>query len=108
MSALVDAVGWTLMLVGAVFALLTGLGLHRFHDSYARLHVAGKAATLGVVSTLVGAAFLLEDTPGRFTLLLAAVFILITSPAGAQALGGSATRGGTPTADDTIAVPLED
>lgn len=108
MNTVVQVLGWSLLLLGGVFTVITGIGLHRFADSYARLHVAGKAATLGVVATLVGAAALLEDTGGSLRLLLAGAFLLVTTPAGAQALAGSSYRGNVPMSDETRHVAVDE
>lgn len=83
------ALGWALMVLGALWMLLASIGIHRMSTAMSRLLVAGKAATLGIVALLVGAALVLQDPGGSALLVLAAAVLLITTPAGAQALASA-------------------
>ena len=49
-------IGEVLVLVGAAFTLLAGIGTLRFSDVFARMHALGKASTLGLLLVLLGAA----------------------------------------------------
>ncbi|SOD65798.1 multisubunit sodium/proton antiporter, MrpG subunit [Streptomyces zhaozhouensis] len=78
-DVVVDVVSAVLMLVGAGFCLLSGIGLVRFPDTVSRLHAASKAQTLGVLLVVLGA--VLQTPAGKApSLLLIALFSLLTAP----------------------------
>ncbi|MFC9066622.1 MULTISPECIES: monovalent cation/H(+) antiporter subunit G [Streptomyces] len=79
MSGVREVVGVVLMLGGALFSLLAGVGMLRFADTVSRLHAASKAQTLGLLLVLVGAA-VHEGGPSAPPLLLIGVFMLVTAP----------------------------
>lgn len=85
-----DVVVGFLLLAGAVFVALAGIGVVRFPDLYSRMHAATKATALGFALVAVAAALRLED--GRFKLLLAVALILLTSPVAAHLVGRSSYR----------------
>lgn len=85
------ALGWTLMVAGAGVSLVAAAGLHRRVDSFARMHIAGLMVTVGVVPIMLGSALIVGGA-GAAKLVLAAVFLLVTSPAATGALA-SATWG---------------
>lgn len=76
-----------LISIGAVFMLLAAVGVVRFPDVYSRMHSATKAASLGFVCVLLGAAFLLDDGLASAKLVVAALVQLVVGPAAAHALG---------------------
>ncbi|TNM34658.1 monovalent cation/H(+) antiporter subunit G [Streptomyces sedi] len=74
-----DVVSAVLILAGAGFCLLSGIGLVRFPDTVSRLHAASKAQTLGVLLVVLGA--VLQTPAGKApSLLLIALFSLLTAP----------------------------
>lgn len=87
-----------LVVLGAVFCALSAFGLLRLPDVYLRSHAATKSATLGVLCVLSGAFlyFLFSDGTVSFKLLLAIVFVFITSPVAGHLNGRSAYRSGVP------------
>lgn len=90
-----------LLLVGASLGLIAGIGLHRLPDLFSRMHAATKPATLGLVLTLLGVAFVLGDASA--TAKLGAVIILqfVTAPISAHLIGRSAYVAGTELSPDT-------
>jgi multicomponent Na+:H+ antiporter subunit G len=84
-----------LMTVGALLALIAGIGLQRFPDVFARMHAATKPATLGLALVLSGAALLMPDAGAVAKLLLVIVFQFITAPVGGHLVGRAAYRAGT-------------
>ncbi|MFP8962345.1 monovalent cation/H(+) antiporter subunit G [Streptomyces nanhaiensis] len=82
-----------LLLCGAVFCLLGGVGLVRFPDTVTRLQAAAKAQNLGLLLILIGAA-LRVPLPYAGLLLLIAVFQLTTVPVLGQIVGRIAYRTG--------------
>ncbi|WP_438493694.1 monovalent cation/H(+) antiporter subunit G [Paenibacillus sp. IHBB 3054] len=93
-----------LVLLGAVFCGLSAFGLVRLPDVYLRSHAATKSATLGVLCVLSGAFvyFLFHDGMVSYKLLLAIVFVFITSPVAGHLNGRSAYRSGVPLWEGSI------
>lgn len=87
---MVDIVVGILAFTGGLLVLLSGVGVVRFRDVYARMHAATKASTLGLA--LIGVAGALALDGGRPKLVLAVAFIFITAPSAAHLIGGTAYR----------------
>ena len=83
------------MLVGALFTVIAGVGLHRFDDVFGRMHAAGKASTLGLLLILLGVALRLTDIGDLMKLGMVAVLAVITIPAGVHIIARAAWRSGT-------------
>lgn len=83
-----DTIVGVLVLTGAVFVMLAGLGALRLGDVYARMHAITKASTIAVV--LVGAAGAIALDAGRWKVVLAAVLLFITAPSAAHLIGRAA------------------
>ena len=75
-----------LLVVGAGWFLLAGLGVARFGDTLARIHAATKATTLGMALVVLGAA-LEAPGPDAVKLLLAIALVALTNPLGGHLLG---------------------
>lgn len=75
-----DVIGEVLMILGACFALLAGIGVHKFPDAYSRMHAAAKSPTLGLILAALGAALRIRTGIAIGTLLLVIVLQLLTSP----------------------------
>lgn len=82
----VDVVGDILILLGAAWFVLAGLGVARLGDSLARVHAATKATTLGMILVVLGAALQLPLEDG-LRLALAIFLIALTNPLGGHLLG---------------------
>ena len=74
------------MLLGVVVATLGVLGMFRFPDVHTQLHAAGKAVFLGVVAFLV-ASMATGDGEIIARAALVSVFLVLTTPVGAHAIG---------------------
>jgi multicomponent Na+:H+ antiporter subunit G len=86
MAVVIDILSWILLLAGAGFMLVGGIGVLRLPDVYTRAHAAGITDTLGADLILIG--LILQ---GGFTLVsvklaLILVFIFFTSPTSTHAL----------------------
>lgn len=79
-SGVIDVVGDVLMILGAGFALVAGLGVHRFRDAYSRMHAAAKSPTLGLMLAAIGAALRVRTGVAVATLALVVILQLLTSP----------------------------
>ncbi len=106
MAALLELTGAMLLVVGAFFLLLGGLGLVRMPDLFNRIQAGTKTTTLGTVLSLLGVA-LMEPQWG-WKLLLIALFILFTNPISAQVLARSAHRTGEAKSCKTVVDRLEE
>jgi multicomponent Na+:H+ antiporter subunit G len=73
--------------LGTVFVLLAAVGLLRMPDTYLRMAVSTKAATLGIGLILVSAAIYFYDFSTTTRVLAIILFILITAPVGAHLIG---------------------
>jgi multicomponent Na+:H+ antiporter subunit G len=82
-------IGQSLVLAGAVFMLLAGIGVLRFGDTLARMHALTKASSLGVILVLSGTAWALENVNDVTSLLLAIALQLLTMPVGANLMSAT-------------------
>jgi multicomponent Na+:H+ antiporter subunit G len=87
-----DMLGGLLLVTGAAFLLLGGLGLVRMPDVFNRIQAGTKATTLGTLLSLAGMACLRPDWGVK--LLLIGLFILFTNPISSQVLARAAHRSG--------------
>jgi multicomponent Na+:H+ antiporter subunit G len=94
MNGFTDLVTAVLLPSGAAFCALGGLGLLRFPDVLSRLQAATKAHTIGLLLILIGAAPQSGSASAVASLLLVAVFQLLTAPVIAQTIGAAAYCGG--------------
>ncbi len=106
MAELFDFIGALVLLAGAGFLFLGGLGLYRMPDLYTRIQSGTKATTLGTLLLLLGAAIMV---PGwALKLLLIMLFLMFTNPLSSQVLARSAHRAGVPTGAATTHDQLAD
>lgn len=94
MSTVVDVIAAALLILGSALALIAAIGMFRMPDTYSRIHVATKPATLAVVCT-VGAAVLLVPGPAPTAKLALAVALQFwTAPVASHMLGRAAHASG--------------
>jgi len=88
---LVEALISLMLVIGALFTLVGGIGLARFGDFFMRLHAPTKATTLGVGGVLI-AAMVHSWASGRFGVpeLLITLFLFITAPVSANLMAKAA------------------
>jgi len=98
---LVDVVSWILLVAGAFFCVVGGVGLLRMPDFWTRAHAAGVNDTLAAALILLG--LLLQAGFGLVAVKLAMVllFIYITSPTAGHALYRAAHAHGVEFGADT-------
>jgi multicomponent Na+:H+ antiporter subunit G len=92
MNDVLDIVGGTLLVAGAVFMFLAGIGVIRFEDLYARMHSASKGPTLGLLLIALGAGLVLRTTAVVAALVLVVALQLLTAPVGSHMVGRSVHR----------------
>jgi multicomponent Na+:H+ antiporter subunit G len=86
-GAVLDAVGGMALIVGALFALLAAIGVHKFRDPFSRMHAAAKSPTLGLLLVAVGAGLRIRTFGAVATLVLVVILQLLTSPVGTHLAG---------------------
>jgi multicomponent Na+:H+ antiporter subunit G len=74
-----------LLLLGALVALLAGIGLLTFNTPYARFHAAGKASPIAFLLVAIGAGIEV-GVRGAAELAIVAVALLLTLPASTHLL----------------------
>lgn len=100
--------GDVLMLTGAVFAVIGGIGLHRLPDFYSRMHASGITDTLGAGLILIGLMFHGGLTQATIKLAMILALLLITSPTAGHALARAALLHGLrPFLDPEVDDPLD-
>ena len=105
MAPFLELLGGILLVAGAAFLLLGGLGLVRMPDVFNRIQAGTKATTLGPLLSLAGMACLV---PGwGVKLLLIGLFILFTNPISSQVLARAAHRSGAEKSSLTAVDRLE-
>lgn len=85
-----------LLLSGTFFIFSSALGINRFPGVFTRLHAATKAPTLGVISILIATFLFLYGSHQLVSgkLLLAILFIFLSSPVAGHMLSRAAHRSG--------------
>lgn len=91
-----------LMGTGALFTLLAGVGVVRLPDVYCRLSATSKAAPFGVGLVLAGAAVVFGQPSFAVQAGAVGLFLVITSPVAAHALGRAVYRTSTPLVEGTV------
>jgi multicomponent Na+:H+ antiporter subunit G len=96
-----DDVGDVLILGGAIWSLLGGIGMLRFPDVLSRMHAATKPQVLGLLMMLLGVALRLRNADDITTLILVALFQTWTVPVAAHMVARAARRGEPGAAPDS-------
>lgn len=83
-----------MILIGAVFSFISGIGLIRFPDVYTRAHASSKSSTLGAMFVLLGTFmfFLIGEQYFSTKLLLGIFFVFMTAPVSAHMICRCAYR----------------
>ena len=80
----------TLLVIGALFALIASIGVLRLPDVYMRMHAASKAGTLGSGLMLLAIALFSQDLSVASRAVAGVVFFLLTAPVSAHLLAKAA------------------
>ena len=79
-----------LLTLGALLMLLAGIGLLRMPDLLLRMSSTSKAATLGVILIMLGAAVYFNDLGVTARAVGIIIFIILTAPISAHMIGRAA------------------
>lgn len=84
-----------LIMVGAIFMLISAIGIVRLPDVFSRMHAAGKASTLGISCLLLGAGFYFVDEFLFYRMIVLIVLIFATAPISTTAMARAAYHTGS-------------
>lgn len=87
-----DDIGDVVILGGAVWSLVAGVGLLRLPDVLTRMHAATKPQVLGLLMMLLGVALRLRTADDITTLILVGLFQTWTVPVAAHMIARAARR----------------
>lgn len=93
---MIEFIGGVIILFGAVFALVAGVGLARLPDLYVRMHAATKAGTLGAGLVLAAVALEAQSLEVATRAIAGLVFLFFTAPIAAHLLGRAGYLAGVP------------
>lgn len=93
--------------LGALFVLLAAVGILRMPDTYLRMAVTTKAATLGVGLILLATAVFFSDLSTTTRVLAIILFIFLTAPVGAHLIGRASYIAGNKLWEKTLMDDLE-
>lgn len=94
MSFLTDILCTVLLLTGAFFVVVGGVGIFRLPDFYTRLHGGGITDTLGTGLILLGLTFQSGLSLDTVKLIMIALFLFVTGPTSCHALAQAARTSG--------------
>ncbi|WP_420616748.1 monovalent cation/H(+) antiporter subunit G [Candidatus Palauibacter sp.] len=99
---ILEIVSSVLVIAGAIFAVIGGIGIVRLPDFFSRIHGAGITDTLGAGLILTGLMFLSPEWTVTVKLVAILVLLWITSPTATHALANAALETGLrPDVDET-------
>lgn len=82
-----DFIVGILAFFGSIFVLLAAVGMIRMPDTYLRISVTTKAATLGIGLLMIAGAIYSNDLSITAKVLAIILFILLTAPVSAHLIG---------------------
>lgn len=91
-----DGLTAVLMVVGALFMMLAGLGVARLPDLFSRMQAATKSGTVGAGCILLGTAVHFWDWEVASRAVTVIVFLLLTAPVAAHLLARAGYAMGVP------------
>ncbi len=97
-----------MMVVGTFFMFLAGIGVLRMPDLLMRLHATTKAGTLGAGLVMLAVATHFLDAGVTARTLAIILFILLTAPVAAHAIGRAGYFVGVPLWDKMLKDDLKD
>jgi multicomponent Na+:H+ antiporter subunit G len=104
----IDLVVSVFLLSGAAFMLLAGLGILRLPDLPTRMHSSTKAGALGAMLIMGGVVIGFAEWLAFARGVAIVLFIMLTTPIAAHAIGRAGYMVGVPLWDGTIKDELRD
>jgi len=97
-----ETVGMVLIYIGIFFDFFGVLGLVRLPDIYNRLQAATKCVTFGTMGILLGVLVLQGFNAFGFKAIIGIVFVILSSPVAAHAIGRASHRARIPLTKESI------
>jgi multicomponent Na+:H+ antiporter subunit G len=91
---ILDIASAVCFVVGSFLSLAAGVGVLRFPDLLSRMHAGTKPQVLGVLLGLAGYGLRIRSGPVIWTVVLVALFQLLTAPVSAHMVGRAGYRTG--------------
>ena len=105
---MLEIISGILLITGSFFVLVAAVGILRLPDILMRMHASTKAGTLGAGLILLAVAFFYAETGIVARSLATIVFILLTAPVAAHAIGRAAYYHGITFWKGTVVDDLRD
>lgn len=102
-----DIIVGILAFFGSLFVLFAAVGMIRMPDTYLRISVTTKAATLGIGLLLMAAAIHSYEIAITAKVLVIILFILLTAPVSAHLIGRTSYFSGVKLWKDSVMDDLE-
>lgn len=91
---MIEWLTFALLFAGAFFVLVSGIGVIRLPDLFLRMAAITQATTLGVGAIFLAVAIFFDDAGSIGRAIAAVIFVFITSPISAHAIGRAAYHSG--------------
>jgi multicomponent Na+:H+ antiporter subunit G len=98
-----DWIAALLLVAGAGFCVVAGIGVVRFRDVYTRMHAATKAGTFGLALVAAGTSLAARSWATALEAAGVFLFLIATAPIGAHLIGRAAFHRRVPEAPGTVA-----
>ena len=93
MELAADIISWPLLMAGAIFSIIGGIGMIRMPDLFSRMHAAGMVDTIGMALIAIGLMFQAGASLVTVKLIIIVLFVVFTSPTSTHALAKAAQHG---------------
>jgi multicomponent Na+:H+ antiporter subunit G len=97
---IIQIIGASMVLLGAIVSLIAAIGLLRMPDSFLRVQVGTKASTAGVALIMLGLALIIPSWFGKLFVIL--LFVMMTNPVSSNVLMRAAHRNGHPMSSKSV------
>lgn len=84
---ILEYISGSLMIIGALFVLISSLGIMKFPDLYMRMSSTTKTVTLGSGLILLGTAIFFKETGVVTRAAVIILFVFLTAPVAAHMIG---------------------
>ncbi|WP_069187719.1 monovalent cation/H(+) antiporter subunit G [Alkalihalobacillus pseudalcaliphilus] len=108
-NVIIDIIVAVFVVLGSIISLVTMVGLIRLPDTYTRAHAASKSATLGVLLILLAAlAFFYPEYGFDARILLAIIFVFVSSPVAGHLVSRAAYFSNVPQWENAVRDDLKE
>lgn len=99
---IIDSLSWALLLLGAGFVFVGGIGALRLPNFYTRMHAASLTDTMGSMLILTGIMLQAGWSLATIKLMAILLFLLLTGPTASYALANAALLSGLKPDAETV------